>query len=313
VANTPQSRQYVRKAMIAMALVLPALSLIPLGSLWLWDHGYLLYWVGAALLLSIASYLTEVWAIGATAMPSTDQSAWQTSTVPDATWTATEVAALTAVDRLASSIDPTTINSRDALLDLGLRTIETVARTIHPTDKDPLWRFTVPEALTLIERVAQELRPFVVDTIPLGDQLTVGQVLRIYSWRSAFGVAEKAYDLWRIVRLINPVAAVTNEARERLTKALYTGVRDELAKRLTQGFVKEVGRAAIDLYGGRLKGAPTAQTAIAIDATAADATLAAQPSGWRWPKLMSQAFNAGRAATRALSKTTRSKTPRDGK
>ena len=138
-------------------------------------------------------------------------------------------------------------------MDLGLQTIETVARRFHPQVDDPLWRFTVPEALTLVERVSRELRPFVVDNIPLGDQLTIAQVIKIYRWRSVVDVAEKAYDLWRIIRLLNPVAAITNEARERLTKKLYTGVRDELARRLMQGYVREVGRAAIDLYGGRLR------------------------------------------------------------
>ena len=33
-----------RMVLLAVALVLPAASLIPLGSLWLWEHGYILYW-----------------------------------------------------------------------------------------------------------------------------------------------------------------------------------------------------------------------------------------------------------------------------
>ena len=55
------------------------------------------------------------------------------------------------------------------------------------------------------------------------------------------------------MRLINPVTAAAQEAREQITKRLYASVRDQLARRLAQGYIREVGRAAIDLYGGRLK------------------------------------------------------------
>jgi predicted GTPase len=116
-----------------------------------------------------------------------------------------------------------------------------------------LWKFTIPEALALIERVSADLRPFVVDNIPLGDQLTVGQVLKIYGWRSAIGMAEKAYDIWRLIRLVNPVTAAAQEAREQITKHLYANVRDQMARQLARAYVREVGRAAIDLYGGRLR------------------------------------------------------------
>ena len=33
-----------RAVLLAVALVLPAASLIPLGSLWLWQNGLILYW-----------------------------------------------------------------------------------------------------------------------------------------------------------------------------------------------------------------------------------------------------------------------------
>ena len=244
---------YLRATMIGLAVLLPTLSLVPLGSLWLWQNGYLLYWVAAALALSAGSFFYELWLIRKTRDPSSGGEISGTAGPSGQTWTPREAQAWAAVEALAAATDPSLLSNRDAIVDLGLRTVDTVARSIHPDDKDPLWRFTVPEALALIERVSRDLRPFVADNIPLGDQLTVAQVIKIYRWRSVIDVAGQAYDLWRIVRLLNPVAAVTNEARERLTRKLYTGVRDELAARLTRGYVNEVGRAAIDLYGGRLR------------------------------------------------------------
>jgi uncharacterized protein len=243
----------LRTVMVVAALFLPVISLIPLGSIWLWQQGYLLYWIGAAFVISSSCFLLESWLVRRANPASPAANASALATGSEASWTPREQLAWDAVEALATATDPTQLTSREALLDLGVRTIETVARNIHPGDKDPLWRFTVPEALALVERVSRDLRPLVADHIPLGDQLTVGQVMKVYRWRSALDVAEKAYDLWRVVRLLNPVTAVANEARERLTKKLYSGVRDQFARRLTEGYIREIGRAAIDLYGGRLR------------------------------------------------------------
>jgi hypothetical protein len=75
----------------------------------------------------------------------------------------------------------------------------------------------------------------------------------LYRWRRALDWAEKGYDLWRIVRLLNPLSAATQELRERFTRQIYEMGREHLAKRLARAFVAEVGRAAIDLYGGNLR------------------------------------------------------------
>jgi predicted GTPase len=91
------------------------------------------------------------------------------------------------------------------------------------------------------------------ENIPLGDRLTVGQAMTIYRWRSVIGVAETAFDLWRIIRLMNPASAITQEMRETVTRQLYEWGRVELARRLAVAYVREVGRAAIDLYSGRLR------------------------------------------------------------
>ena len=49
-------RSYLLPIVIASGLLLPALTLLPFGTLWLWQKGYLLHWaVGAACLVAIAS------------------------------------------------------------------------------------------------------------------------------------------------------------------------------------------------------------------------------------------------------------------
>lgn len=243
----------LRAVMLGLAMFLPVLTLIPLGSLWLWQNGLLLYWVAGALVATVLFYVLESWALPAKRI----NPARASNDLTGDSMTPAEAAAQIAVARLADSVEPAQVQSRSDLTALAIRTIEAVAREIHPNDKTPIWNFTIPEILLLTERVSARLRPIAVDTIPLGEQLTVGQVIRLYEWRSAVGVAEKLYDIWRLLRIFNPIAAATQEARERITKHIVISVRDDLTKRILRVFVMEVGTAAIDLYGGRLRDEPT--------------------------------------------------------
>ncbi|MFA5899304.1 MAG: GTP-binding protein HSR1, partial [Hyphomicrobium sp.] len=227
---------YLRSAMIFLALLLPMLSLLPLGWLWLWERGWALYWVGAALSISAIVFAIQALTLRRALPVARDHEESVEKVAPDPSWTAREQAAWTAVEAIAANVRPSELTDRDQILNLGVKTIEAVARQIHPQDQNPLWKFTIPEALALIERVSADLRPFVVENIPLGDQLTVGQVLKIYGWRSAIGMAEKAYDIWRLIRLANPVTAAAQEAREQLTKHLYANVRDQLARQLASAY-----------------------------------------------------------------------------
>lgn len=251
---------YVGGAAIVAAVGLPLLALIPFGWFWLWQNGYAFYWLGGALVVSVVAFGLRLWAISRIRKRLSEGklgagAALGSAEADDAVVFASprEEAAWNAVEELAGTADPAVLKSRDDLIALGVTTVETVAKHMRPDHANPTWEFTMPEALTLIERVSQNLRVVFADKIPLGDQLTVGQVMRVYEWRSMVGVAEKAYDLWRIVRILNPVAATAQEIRERLSKAAMEGLREELAKRLAAAYVREVGRAAIDLYSGRLR------------------------------------------------------------
>jgi hypothetical protein len=118
-------------------------------------------------------------------------------------------------------------------------------------------RFTVPEALNLIERVSGRLRPIFEGTIPLGSRLTVAQFAQLYRWRSVYDTAGRAWSVWRVLRLANPAAAATHEMRERLSKSLFQWAKDSIAGRMGRAYVREVGEAAIDLYSGELSARPT--------------------------------------------------------
>jgi uncharacterized protein len=238
-----------RTVLLAVALALPAASLIPLGSLWLWQNGYILYWAAISCIVVAAIYYFQRRLLTPAAIPALEE-----DTSPgDTRWSPRQDEAWADVKTLAANVDPNRLSSRDAVVNLGLETIEVVAKRLHPERGDPLLQFTVPEALAVIEQASGGLRDFVSGSFPLGDRVTVAQLMWLYRWRGALGLVEKGYDLWRIVRLLNPVSAVTQELRERFTRQIYDAGRDHLARRLARAFVREVGRAAIDLYGGSLR------------------------------------------------------------
>lgn len=252
----------LRWAAVALGLSLPTLSLVPLGSLWLWERGLLLYWAIFACLMTVMAWAVQRWLIGPIKPPRTDANAAGETAgvgetgVPDPGWTPAERAAWARVQEIARAADPDEINTRAQVIELGQRTVEAVARAIHPERKQALLEFTAPEALALVSRVSGRMNTFVRDSVPLGDRLTLAQMRTLYEWRGAIEVAEQAWSVWRVLRMVNPASALATEVRERVSKELMTWGKSHIARRLATVFVEEVGRAAIDLYGGRLRLSP---------------------------------------------------------
>ena len=260
MAKSTPAVSATRYILIATALLLPSLSLIPLGGLWLWQNGYVLWWALAALtcigLVTIAQRILISRALRrppAAEVTSTNTASPPDSGLIDPTWNPLEAKAWADVKIVASRVDLDRMTDLDAVVLLGRNTVDVVARRLHPTRDDPVWQFTVPEALAIAERVSRRLGRIVEENVPFGDRMTVSQFLAIYQWRHLLGTAERVYDIWRLVRLVNPATALTNEARERLSRALFQWGREHVMRGLVEAYVEEVGRAAIDLYGGRLK------------------------------------------------------------
>jgi uncharacterized protein len=243
-----------RFILVVSALLLPTLSLLPIGGLYLWEKGLLLWWAVAAFLCVLLATVAQRLLIGPASAPATgiDLSAPPSHEA----WSPLETLAWGDVRAIAVSANLDQISDPQTFFDLGLKTIETVAHRLHPEKSDALWQFTLPEALTICERVSRRLAVSVTTHVPFGDSMTLAQFWAIYRWRRGLEVVERAYDLWRMLRLANPATALTHEARDRLSRALVKWGQEHVSRRITEAFVEEVGQAAIDLYGGRLKGPP---------------------------------------------------------
>ena len=138
-----QSRRILQMLSLVGGLALPTLTLIPLGSFWLWQQGLLLYWAIAATVLVLIAYGVQRWVFPENMAPTQAEPSVSDSTEgATETWTPVEAKAWDDVLTVMRRTDPARIGSREDALALAFETIEAVARRIHPEVAEPLWQFT---------------------------------------------------------------------------------------------------------------------------------------------------------------------------
>src|SRR5262249_60815169 len=126
-----------RLVLVTLAVLLRTARFIPLGSLWLWEHGYVFYWAIGTCIVAAASFQPQKRLITPVRPPPAQEA-------PDpgnANWTTGQEQAWDDVKRLAAGVEAERITSRDAALNLALETIEVVARRLHPERGQPLLQF----------------------------------------------------------------------------------------------------------------------------------------------------------------------------
>ncbi|QGU31575.1 GTPase family protein [Thermochromatium tepidum] len=234
--------------LVALGLwLLPFAVLLLLGFVWLHQHSAVLYWLGSSLACGLLGFGLQVW------LRRRERQALVLEHVgPDPDWPPSAEAAWVLVEDWAESIDPDNwpLDKEMRVGALALLTLERVARHFHPEVEQPLLELRVPHALLIIERASRDLRRRITDHVPLSHRLTVGALVRAYRWR---GFAERMFNLYRAGRLaLNPVGALLSEAMGQLHQRGFAAARQDLYRWLLQEYVRQVGRHAIELYGGLL-------------------------------------------------------------
>ncbi|WP_237217807.1 GTPase, partial [Falsiroseomonas oryziterrae] len=196
---------------------------------------------------------------------------------PDPAWREIERKAWEDVEALAAATPPLEPD-REAATELARRTVETVARRFHPDDPDAAARVTLPELLLLTERVSRDLRRFVLMHMPGARSLRIDHALKVKRLVDRWGapaqrVFEVGYAAWRIGRIAaNPTTGVAQELARWLDAEGRAALAGNLRAAATRELVRETGRAAIDLYAGRLRlTAQEIETAEAADRKSAEA------------------------------------------
>ena len=241
------------RLLLALVLVLPVILSAGLGFVWLYEHGWLLWFVG----ISVAAYaalhgalLVARWR-GARAVDDMERDL--RGPEPDPDWSADEVAAF---DRARVRIN-TRLSAPIPWPDLpaeALAVVEEIATDMSGGKRSAL-DFTVPEALLLIDRVALQYRHFLLQHVPLSDRLSVRTMH--WAWRkqdTALTAWETGFLAWRGVRLIlNPAMGLLREAERVLASGLQDRLTDRFRRDAQAILLEEAAQAAIDLYSGRLR------------------------------------------------------------
>ncbi len=235
------------------AALLPMLALLPLGALWLYQQGWLMAWLLLAAALGGVTYGVAWW-LGRQEQVETEDAGPISGPNPD--FSPLDEAAWNSVEALARDVDADIIFDRGRMLDVARETIDAVAQHYHPQRPHPVWHFTLPELFLLSERVSGRLRKVLLDQVPGSHIVRVGDAVRLWTYKPLAVRGARVFRglnmVWRVTRLVNPGSALLAEARERLVGAALGDAGTWLKHRGARLWVEEVGRAAIEIYSGRL-------------------------------------------------------------
>ncbi len=275
------ARWWVEIAAIVLLLI-PVLVLFGAGVTWMWQRGWLIWWLLGAMSLA-ALVWTALRIRHRPRRPTAPDARRPSLTQPDPTWAPHEHAAWAAVQRLSAEADGSELASRGKMLAVAQRTIEEVAQHYHGGRREPALEFTLPELLLLTERVSARLRLALLEHVPLSHRLKVGPLMRAWGYRplveASYRQGLRLYTLLRIARAVSPLHAVVAEIRDHLVSDLFDSLQVNVRRRIVRLWIEEIGRAAIDLYSGRMRVDAMRMAAAAATEGLGDVAAPAAPPG----------------------------------
>jgi hypothetical protein len=146
----------------------------------------------------------------------------------------------------------------DPLLIGARETIDAVAHRFHPEATTAWGQFSLPEALLLAERLCRDVRREAIRHIPGIRAMRLSHLLWVQRQNQRYGQAAHmgwrvGFGLWRLARAtLNPIQATGQETGGLIMEKAAKVLSFRLRAYATRLLVLEIGRAAIDLYSGRL-------------------------------------------------------------
>lgn len=249
-------RRHWREALLIVAWLLPILSLLVFGVMWLRDKQALLFWLLGAGLLALAAWPVRRSLRHQLKRQSAEFVAREAQ--PLAGWGKREHEAMEIVKEIAQTAEALTFTDVAAVRGLALQTVQAVARHYHPEVERPELAIPVPDALLLAERVVRDLRGEVLTIVPFSRSITLGNLLQVADRVGSHGpkakllyeIADQAYNA--VLLFTNPPAGIARFARGHMVAQMGSGLLGSAKTKATRLFALRVGREAIELYSGRL-------------------------------------------------------------
>jgi uncharacterized protein len=249
-------RDYWAEMLLVLCVALPWLSLLGLGMLWLWQGKYVWVWAIAAAIIGLPAIpLARLIRKRANVQA---RVALRDIAEPSRGWNAVEQDAWAQVLAIADATSPFSFTETEPLVASARDTIEAVARRFHPQGQSAWARFSLPEVLLLAERLCRDVRREALRHVPGVRTMRLSDLLWLQQQNERYGAAAQmglrvGYNLWRVLRAaINPLQAAGSETSSLLVDRAASVLSYRLRAYVTRLLILEIGRAAIELYSGRL-------------------------------------------------------------
>lgn len=249
-------RRYWPEALLFLTVALPWLSLLALGSVWLWQGGHVWAWAIAAAILGLLA-----WPLSRLVRHRANQEARLAlgdAAEPSHDWYVVEREAWAEVLAIADATAPFAFTEPERLTAAARDIVEVVASRFHPEAPTAWAQFSLPELLLLTERLCRDIRQEALRHIPGVRAIRLSHLLWAHQQNKRYGSVARTgwrvgFGLWRIIRgTLNPLQAVGQETSSIFMENAAKVLSYRLRAYATRLLVLEIGRAAIDLYAGRL-------------------------------------------------------------
>jgi predicted GTPase len=249
-------RRYWPETLLFMAVALPWLSLFALGLLWLWQGGRVWVWAMAAAGLGLVA-----WPLSVSVRRRANEEARLALgdlAAPSSGWYSIERDAWAEVLAIADATAPFSFAATEPLVAKARDIVEVVARRFHPETHMAWARFSLPEFLLLTERLSRDVRREALRHIPAVRAMRLSHLLWVHRQNERYGAVAQTgwrmgFGLWRVIRAaLNPLQAAGQETSGLFLESTTRVLSYRLRAYATRLLVLEIGRAAIDLYSGRL-------------------------------------------------------------
>jgi predicted GTPase len=165
----------------------------------------------------------------------------------DPSASAAEQRARAALRQRAEAFRADDLSDLENLPNLVQAAFHDVAQAYSPDDSAALWRFTLPELLLLLEDFAQRLRSTVLVDFPVLRHIELSWVVKLVGLAGPVG---KLMSVYRLLRWVNPSAAVLAELRGSLSEQAINGFGDTAKAQIGVIVIEQAGETAIKLYSG---------------------------------------------------------------
>jgi|GEM_PF-1422508 len=217
------------------------------GLWYLFDKGWLLYWLmGTLVLLSIIKIFFRLFKNKKVNLfnnkPQVESSG---------TWSNQDEEIFKQMKIYAKEVDKSLIvldkTLPNRLLDMGIATTQEVASHYYPDKTNPALEVTLPHLLKISELVIKDIRKEVIEKVPFSHSVTINHFLKVPKIMDLFGDANASYRVGRMV--LNPLGSIISEMKDHITAKLFNYSKEELLNWIVDYYILEVARYSIDLYG----------------------------------------------------------------